>query len=146
MLLTDDYCYTATVLIKSPVDQVMKFMKDANKVGEWGFGSWKPIKQLGGGIYQGTSLYDGGKTVYKLNVYEKFHQIDYEVGYLGGELIPWIVARVTPGKVVGQDPESSLLSMMAWRNAEWSDEDWKLIGATHEAEVFRIRYLVESGN
>ena len=34
MLLSDDYCYIATVLIKSPVDQVMKFMKDANKVGE----------------------------------------------------------------------------------------------------------------
>lgn len=146
MFLTDDYCYTATVLVKASADHAMKFLKDPIKVGEWAFGSWQPIKELDDGIFQGTSLYDGGSTVYKLNVYEKFYQIDYEVGYLGGELVPWIVARITPGKVVGQDPDSCLLSMIAWRNAEWSDEDWKLVGATHEAEVFRIRYLVECDN
>jgi hypothetical protein len=36
--------------------------------------------------------------------------------------------------------------MLAWRNADWSDDDWKLVGVTHEAEVFRIKYLIESAD
>jgi hypothetical protein len=146
VILTDDYCYSASVLIAANVDHAMTYMKEPNNVGDWAFGSWRPIKKLADETYQGTSLYDGGETVYRLNVYEEFYQIDYEVGYLGGELVPWIVARLTPGTVVGRGTQACLLTMLAWRNADWSDDDWKLVGVTHEAEVFRIKYLIESAD
>ncbi len=143
MLLTDERCCTSTLTIQVEADKLLEFMSDPLKIGQWGFGSWGEIEDMGDGIYVGTSLFDGGKTSFRVNTYKKFRQVDYEVGYLGGELLPWIVARVNRGPIVGLGEDESLLTMMAWRHQEWSDEDWRLLSATHETEVFRIRYLAE---
>jgi hypothetical protein len=144
MILTDTLCCSATIQIDVDAAKLLKFISDPIKLGDWAFGSFKPTESHGNNIFSGTSLYDGGKTSYRINVYEKFRQVDYEVGYLGGELLPWIVGRVIPGPVVGLPAGTSLLTMLAWRHKDWSDEDWRLVCASHEAEVFRVRYLVES--
>ena len=143
MILTDDRCYTVTIETKVTAEVLLKFISDPNKLGEWALGSSKPIKSLGDGVYSGTSLFDDEATSFRINVYQRFNQVDYEVGYLGGQLLPWIVGRVTPGPVVGLDSGHSLLTMMAWRHKDWSDEDWRLVCVSHETEVFLIRHLVE---
>ncbi len=143
MILTDNMCCTATIEVNIDADKLLRFISDPIKLGEWAYGSFRPIEAVGNNVYSGTSLYDGGKTSFRINVYEKFHQVDYEVGYLGGELLPWIVGRVIPGPVVGLESGKSLVTLMAWRHKDWSDEDWRLVCASHEAEVFRLRYLAE---
>lgn len=144
MNLIDEHCYTASILIKATPHEVMTFLRDEPATGDWAFGAWGPITRLEDDIYQGRSLYDGGETIYRIRVLEQVNQIDYEVGYLGGELQPWIVIRVTPGPVTGRSPDTSLLSLIAWRNVEWADDDWRLLCATHQTEVYRIRYLIEN--
>ena len=144
MNLIDEHCYTASILIKASPQEIMTFLRDERGTGDWAFGAWGPITPLNDGIYKGRSLYDGGETIFRVRVLEQIHQVDYEVGYLGGELQPWIVIRITPGPVIGRNPETSLLSLIAWRNAEWADDDWRLLCATHQTEVYRLRYLIES--
>lgn len=143
MNFEDEHCFTASILINAPAAKISVFLQDAVKTGDWAFGAWAPLTPMQDGIFKGRSLFDGGETVFRIHVHEQIHQIDYEVGYLGGELLPWIVVRVTPGHVVGRAADTSLLSLIAWRNVEWKDDDWRLVCATHQTEVYRIRHLVE---
>lgn len=144
MNLIDEHCYTASILINASPQEIMTFLRDQHRTGDWAFGAWGPITPLQDDIYKGRSLYDGGETIFRIHVLEQVHQVNYEVGYLGGELQPWIMIRIVPGQVVGRNHDTSLLSLIAWRNAEWADEDWRLLCATHQTEVYRIRYLIEN--
>jgi hypothetical protein len=144
MIITDTSCCTATIEVHVNADKMFNFISNPIKLGDWAFGSFRPIKSMGDNVYSGTSMYDGGQTLFRINPYPKFRQCDYEVGYLGGELLPWIVGRVTPGPVLGLDKNVCLFTLQAWRHKDWKDEDWRLICSSHEAETFRARYLVES--
>ena len=141
--MSDALCCTASIEIKADAAKVLRFISDPIQLGKWAFGSFEPIEALGNNIYVGTSLFDGGKTSYRINVYERFHQVDYEVGYIGGELSPWIVGRVIPGPILGHPKGTSVLTMLAWRHKDWSDEEWNLVCSSHGAEIYRIRYLIE---
>ena len=144
MNLIDQHCYTASILIKASPREVMAFLTDELATGDWAFGAWGPITRLEDNICKGRSLYDGKETLFRLRVLEQVNQVEYEVGYPGGELQPWIVVRVTPGPVTGRNTDTSLLTMMGWRNVEWADEDWRLLCATHQTAVYRIRHLIEN--
>ena len=72
-------------------------------------------------------------------------QMDYEVGDDPTRLVPRIISRVIPGEHIGmgcrQLPAEP--DCLAQRNRA-SDERWRLTCASHEAEIFRIRHLIES--
>ena len=92
----------------------------------------------------GKSLYEDLEVYCRLNANRDLLQMDYEVGDDPAHLVPRIISRVIPGEHIGRDAGSCLLSMISWRSAAMSEERWRLTCASHEAEIFRIRHLIES--
>ena len=145
MNLTDPLCHTATLPIAVPALEVFEFLTDAELMGQWAFGAWG-LKPVGDDLFVGASLFTDTPVYCRLNVRRELLQLDYEVGEDPDNLIPRIIARVIPGPQVGRGAEHCLASLIAWRSESVSDERWRLTCASHEAEMYRIRHLVERRN
>lgn len=145
MNLSDSYCHTATLPIAASAEGAFEFMTNTEMMGQWAFGSWglEPHK---GDTYKGYSLYEDLEVFCRLSVNRDIFQIDYQVGDDPDNLLPRIVSKVIPGENIGMDADCCLLSMISWRSANTSDERWQLTCGSHEAEIFRIRHLIETQN
>ena len=143
MNLSDPLCHTATLPISAPARETFEFMTDTERMGQWAFGAWG-LKPAGNGTFVGKSLYEDLEVYCRLKPNRELLQVDYEVGEDPARLVPRIISRVIPGEHVGRGAGNCLLSLVAWRSASAGDERWRLTCASHEAEIFRIRYLVES--
>ena len=144
MNLTDPLCHTATLPIAAPAEEVFEFMGDLEMMGQWAFGAWG-LKPAGNGIFVGQSLFEDVAVYCRLRAERELLQLDYAVGEDPDNLIPRIISRVIPGAYLGRSADSCLLSLIAWRSEAASDERWRLTCASHEAEIFRIRYMIEAG-
>ena len=143
MNLSDSLCHTATLPISAPAQEAFEFLTDSEMMGQWAFGAWG-LKPAGNDTFIGKSLYEDLEVYCRLNANRDLLQMDYEVGDDPAHLVPRIISRVIPGEHIGRDAGSCLLSMISWRSAAVSDERWRLTCASHEAEIFRIRHLIES--
>ena len=143
MNLSDPLCHTATLPISAPAQEAFEFMTDAEMMGQWAFGAWG-LKPARNDTFIGKSLYEDLEVYCRLNANRDLLQVDYEVGDDPTRLVPRIISRVIPGEHLGMGAGSCLLSMISWRSATVSDERWRLTCASHEAEIFRIRHLIES--
>ena len=143
MNLSDPLCHTATLPISVPAEEAFEFMTDTEMMGQWAFGSWG-LKPAGNNILIGKSLYEDLEVYCRMKINRDMLQLDYEVGDAPGHLVPRIISRVIPGVHIGMGAGSCLLSMISWRSAAVSDERWRLTCASHEAEIFRIRHLIEN--
>ena len=143
MNLSDPLCHTATIKIGVSSEKAFEFMTDAANTGQWAFGSWG-LQSAKEDIFVGRSLYDGGEVFCRIKATHEILQLDYEVGEDPDKLVPRIAAKIIPGEILGGDADSCLLTMISWRSNAASDECWRLTCGSHEAEVFRIRYLIES--
>ena len=54
-----------------------------------------------------------------------------------------ISARVIPGSALGYGENRSLVTLLAWRPAEMSDDRWSRLVASHEAEILLLRARIE---
>lgn len=145
MVLTDELCHTASIAIKAPADAVFDFLRDEEKLGRWTFGSWG-THHFRPGVACGTSLFDGTPTYINISAHRHNLQVDYAVGKNPDELVSRISARVLDGVFFDGGKGSCAVTMISWRTRGISDETWRLICAAHEAEVFRLRHVVENEN
>ena len=143
MNLSDPLCHTATLPIAVPALEAYEFLTDMEMMGQWAFGAWG-LKPAGNDTFVGKSLYEDLEVYCRLKANRDLLQLDYETGEDPALLAPRIISRVIPGENVGRGSGHCLLSLVAWRSETSSAERWRLTCATHEAEIFRIRHLVES--
>ena len=87
---------------------------------------------------------DGSVTWVRIDADKARGTIDYHLSRDRDALTPRIMARVIPGDRVGASPESSVLTMVAWRVKGMSDERWGRLVASHEFEVYLIKSLIET--
>jgi hypothetical protein len=142
MLLTDTLCHSSSIEVQAEAAVAFEFMKQGKALGQWAFGSWntEPFK---GDIFIGMSLFDGNRTYVRIVPHESVRQIDYELGSTPELLLPRIVARVFDGEMMGISKSACIVSVISWRTGGVSDDRWRLTCSVHEAEVFRLRYLIE---
>ena len=144
MNLSDPLCHTATLPITVPAIEAFEFLTDTEMMGRWAFGAWG-LKPAGNDTFVGKSLYEDLEVYCRLKANRELLQVDYEVGEDPARLVPRIISRVIPGEHIDRGAGNCLLSLVAWRSADAGDERWRLTCASHEAEIFRIRHLIESG-
>ena len=143
MNLSDPLCHTATLPIGVSAEKTFEFMTNTEMMGRWAFGAWE-LKPAKGDILIGKSLFEDLEVYCRIKANRDILQLDYEVGEDPVHLVPRIISKIIPGEYIGRDADSCLLSMISWRSATASDERWRLTCGSHEAEVFRIRHLVET--
>jgi len=142
MLLTDTLCHSSSIEIKAEASMAFEFMKQGKALGQWAFGSWN-TELFKDDIFIGTSMFDGNRTYVRIVPHASGRQIDYELGSTPSLLLPRIVARVCDGEMMGISKSACVVSVISWRIGGVSDDRWRLTCSVHEAEVFRLRYLIE---
>lgn len=142
--MIDPHCHSSSILVARPAAQVFDLMADGIRQGHWAWGSAER-EDLGGGLYRGTSVFDGGRTFVRLLPDPERLIVDYEVGRSREAMQFRNMARVLPGPLLGHGEDACVVSLLTWRLASQTDEQWVQMGTVHEAEMFLIRGLAERG-
>jgi hypothetical protein len=134
--------HCATVVCECAAEAAHSFLADATKLGSWALGCWnaQPIAEH---TVQGTSLFDGETSVVRISAKPDLI-VDYIVEDMEASVGPRISARVVPGVVVGLSQTQCLVTLVAWRTLNMSDDRWAQLTASHDVEVLLVKAGVEA--
>ncbi|MBV1693237.1 MAG: SRPBCC family protein [Hyphomicrobiales bacterium] len=137
-----DYAHALTALVDVPAAAAFAFLIDPAALSRWSLGCMDLV-DVGGGVYTGRSLFDGGQGWLSIEAVPLRLLVDYHVGTLERR-VPRISARVLPGAVCDLGEGACYVTLTAWRPATMSDERWRRLCATHETEIWLIKAQMES--
>ena len=136
--------HITSAIVKQSADEVFAFMADPAKLNRWSFGTWK-TEIASDGLVTGTSMFDGGEILVRIDADGERLSIDYKLGADPAKLVPRITVRVVPGVNLGITASHCVLTFIAWRAATMDDDRWRRLTASHEFEVVLIKNLIENG-
>lgn len=135
---------SASTRIKSPPQEVFRFLADPANMDLWSFGTWKTVITKDG-LIEGRALQDGSTIYVRIVPHADQLLIDYQVGRHANNLQTRIFIRVIEGSTVDLPNDECVLMMLAVRTTEMSDERWQHLMNGHAVEVELIRSLIETG-
>jgi hypothetical protein len=144
MSVVDTLSHTTSIEVGAPAQISFAFMADGMKMGQWAFGSWDR-RHVEDDLFVGTSMFSGNDVYVRMIADPDRLLIHYEVGPSPDTLAPRVIARVVPGPELGYAEGRSIVTLVLWRDASMSDENWSMIASAHETEMYIIRRLIESG-
>ena len=145
MILPPPLCHAATALVEAPAKQAFAFMADGIKLGKWALGCLD-TEEVERGLFSGRSQFNGGVGYVRIVADQTLLNIDYHVGATPKALNHQNTARIVPGASLGRPANCCMVTLIAWRTAAMSDEDWRLICATHESEIYVVKAMIEQGS
>ncbi len=128
---------------RCPQTAALALLISAQGIARWNLGLWN-TREVELGLFTGESLFGGGTGWARVRLDREAGRIDYLVGASPDQLIPRIEARVLAGAPLGYPDDVCLVSLIAWRTADMSDERWYRLARTHETEIELIRSLLEA--
>ncbi len=134
--------HCATTACDAAADVAFAFLADTSRLGSWALGCWD-AEPAGERTVRGTSLFDATTSYVRADPDSARLSIDFAVGADPDELVHRISARVIPGTALGYGENRSLVTLLAWRPAQMSDERWSRLVASHEAEILLLRARIE---
>lgn len=140
----DPNCHCASIEVVAPAERAFAFMADAMKRNHWALGSMNR-RDLGGGLFVGTSLFDGTELYSRLAAYPDLLLVDSSVGTDPAKLRPLIEARIKRGESLGRDRGTCAVTLTIWRAVDVSDEAWALTYHLWKTEVHLIKGAIERG-
>ena len=135
--------HVVTTDVAAPAGFAFDYLADPAKVGEWALGSYNS-RVVAGDVYSGTSLLDGSVVVYRVDADARRGLIDYLVGSDAKTLVMRISTRVVPGEILGRGADTCVVSMSAWRPADFDERRWSRLKAFHDAEIHILRERIET--
>jgi hypothetical protein len=144
MDITDPHCHSCTCEVEASAEEAFRYMSDGLKQGEWTFGSWDR-RQVGEGLFVGTSMFDGKETYIKIETDPGRFMIYYYLGSDPEDLVARNMVRVVPANVVQGEAGKCLVTLLAWRSAFMGDLRWKQLCVSHESQMFIIKARIEAG-
>lgn len=137
--------HSARAQVSASPDLVFAYLTDPARIGRWNLGAMDAVR-LSSGAVQGTSMFDGGATVFELDADDadadansKSRTVAYRVGADQSDLALRISARVEEAAVGG-----CVLHLSAERPRDMDDARWHRLCLVHEVEVLLIKSQAES--
>lgn len=123
--------------ISASPDLVFAYLTDPARIGRWNLGAMNAVR-LSSGAIQGTSMFDGGVTVFAFDADADERTVDYRVGKDAGNLGQRISARVEAAA------GGCVLILSAERPPGMDDARWRRLCLVHEVEVLLIKAQAET--
>ncbi|MCB1377197.1 MAG: hypothetical protein KDK89_02335 [Alphaproteobacteria bacterium] len=142
--MTAGQSHVVSIVVSRTAGEVFAFMADPGKLNRWSFGTWE-TDIAADGLVTGTSIFDGGRILVRIDADSDRLSIDYKLGQDAAKLVPRITVRVVPGANLGLDGGHCVLTFIAWRAAAMDDDRWRRLTASHEFEAVLIKNLLENG-
>ena len=134
--------HCATAACDASPEVAFSLLADGSRLGSWSLGCWG-AEPVGDGVLRGSSLFDGSTSYVRADPDPARLGVDYAVGSGPDELVHRISARVVPGAGLGMGAGRCLVTLLAWRAADVSEERWRQLAAAHEAEILLLRARIE---
>jgi len=126
--------HTATRLCRATVATAMRHLTTAQGMSRWALGLWN-CSEVEPGLFTGESLFDGALAWARIVKLAGVDAVDYHVGASPDRLLPRIHARVIDGPLLGHPPGTCVVSLLAWQPEGMSEERWRRLVVSHEAEI-----------
>ena len=137
MSCQNSICHGVSAEVAVAAQDAFAYLADPKMVGRWALGCFNALPTQEPGLYQGTSLFDGTKTWFRIDS-DPERLIDYHVGDVDRQL-PRISTRIVPGPHYGRDADYCIVTMDAWRPVGMTDNRWQRLCAAHDAEILIIQ-------
>lgn len=135
--------HCASVEVPVPARAAFEFMADGQKQTHWALGSWDRRPAGDDGLFVGVSRWDHTDLYVKLVSDPDLLLVDYYVGASPQTLGFGVSARIIPGEALGTGPDRSLITLLIWRTAHVSEEEWARTAYVWPTEVQLIKSRIE---
>ena len=141
--MDDRHAHICSAAIDRSAAAAMSFLADPEKLSSWAVGMGETTVHPDGTI-------EGAFPETKQPIWARIDAdpgrgtILFHVGPDPDALAPRIMVRVVPGSVLGRDPESCVVSLVAWRQEAMDDARWEGLKSGHESEILDLKRLIES--
>lgn len=142
--MSDEIFHAAAIEAQVEAVAAFEYMSDGLRQRDWALGSLER-KALAGGLFEGTSAFDGKPTFVRIHADRERLLIDYDVGRAPERLLRVNSARIVPGPLVGRDAGSCVIALTKWRTPGESDTDWRRARLTFSTEIFIVKGRLELG-
>lgn len=141
--MDDGHAHICSVAIDRPAASAMSFLADPEKLSSWAAGMGETTVHPGGAI-EGAFPGTGVPIWARIDADPGRGTILYHLGPDPDSLVPRIMVRVVPGDDLDGDPQSCVVSLVAWRLASMDDARWEGLKSGHEREILDLKRLIES--
>ena len=138
----EEISHSVSIEVSVTAQEAFSFLSNPENLGRWALGCWDTKATNQEGIYSGTSLFDGGKSYFRVDAIPEKYIIDYHLGN-SDVLRPRISIRVIEAATISREEPCCVITISAWRDSQMDDERWHRLCATHETEVYLLKGLIE---
>jgi hypothetical protein len=137
--------HTAARLCRATVAAAMRHLATPQGMSRWALGMWN-CREVEPGLVAGESLFDGGVAWARIVKLADVDALDYHVGASPDRLLPRIHARVIDGPLLGHPPGTCVVSLLAWQPEGMSEQRWRRLVVSHEAEIELIQAQLDAAD
>ena len=141
--MDDGLAHICSVGVDRPAREAMAFLRAPENLASWAVG-------MGEARVHADGLVEGAFPGTKHPIWARIDAdmgrgtICFHVGPDRDSLVPRIMVRVVPGDVLDGEPDTCVVSLIAWRQETMDDARWVGLKSGHEREVLTIKRLIEA--
>ncbi|NKB37041.1 MAG: hypothetical protein GKR93_07685 [Gammaproteobacteria bacterium] len=136
-----DLAHAASIELDVSACVAFDFLSDPMQLGKWALGCRDVRKKKDD--YSGFSIFTGEQSDFNISASRELLLIDYLLGE-PGNFRPRISARIVDSATYGAKEGHCLVTLLAWRGKDMTDERWHQLCVCHETEVFLLKGLLEA--
>lgn len=141
--MEDRWAHICSAAIDRPAADAMAFLLAPENLASWAVGLGDATVRPDGTV-EGAFPETGEPIRARIDADPVRGTILFHLGPDPGALVSRIMVRVVPGGVLERDPQSCVVSLIAWRQAGMDDARWAGLRAGHESEIQELKRLIEA--
>jgi hypothetical protein len=139
----DGHAHITSSRVARPAADALAFLTNPGNLALWAL-TKGDVEILGPDLVKGVATGDGSDVFVRIHNPENSNAVYYHVGGDPDQLAPRIMVQVMAGSHIDTIDECCVVSMLAWRSANWDDARWTALVEAHETEIHQIKDLIEA--
>ncbi len=141
--MEDRWAHICSAAVDRPAADAMAFLLAPENLAAWAVGLGDATVHPDGTV-EGAFPETGEPIWARIDADTERGTILLHIGPDPGGLVARIMIRVVPGAVLEGDPQSCVVSLVAWRQAGMDEARWESLKSGHEAEILELKRLIEA--
>ena len=143
--MDDGRAHICSVGVDRTTREAMEFLRAPENLASWAVGMGE-ARVHADGLVEGAFPATNRPIWARVDADMGRGTICFHVGPDRDSLVPRIMVRVVSGDVLEGDPQTCVVSLVAWRQETMDDDRWEGLKSGHEREVLTIKRLIEATN
>ena len=141
--MEDRWGHICSAAVNRPAADAMAFLLAPDKLASWAVGLGDATVHPDGTV-EGAFPETGEPIWALIDADPERGTVLFHLGPDRDSLVARIMVRVVPGDVLEGDPQSCVVSLIAWRQADMDDARWAGLKSGHESEIIELKRLIEA--